>query len=58
MGKTYSELMALKELKAVENKNGGLINGNFSFFASKWKLKVKDLRKLYEDDKNITSKEK
>ena len=52
MTKTYSDLKALSELLAVEEKNGGLINGNFSFFASKWKIKVKRLRELYEEKKN------
>lgn len=47
MKKTYSELVALKQLKEIEQKNGGLINGNFSFVASKNKIKVKRLRELY-----------
>lgn len=49
---TYSELKALKELLDCEERNGGLINGNFSFFASKYKIKVKRLRELYEESKN------
>lgn len=45
--KTYSELVALKQLKEIEDKNGGLINGNFSFVAYQNKIKVKRLRELY-----------
>lgn len=48
---TYSELVALKRLKEIENKNGGLINGNFSFVAHQNKIKVKRLRELYEEEK-------
>lgn len=41
--------MALKELLECEERNGGLINGNFSFFASKWKIKVSRLKEMYEE---------
>lgn len=47
----YSELVALRRLKEIEQKNGGLINGNFSFVAHENKLKVKRLRELYELNK-------
>ena len=49
--KTYSELVALSRLKEIEKKNGGLINGNFSFVAYQNKIKVKRLRELYEKTK-------
>lgn len=46
----YSEIVALKRLKEIEKKNGGLINGNFSFVAHENKIKVKRLRELYEQE--------
>lgn len=52
MSKTYGEIKALSELLAVEEKNNGLINGNFSFFATKWKIKVKRLKELYQESKD------
>ncbi len=52
MSKTYSELNALADLKEISERNGGLINGNFSFVAHKWKLKVKHLRSLWEETSN------
>lgn len=52
MSKTYSELMAIKQLHEIEERNGGLINGNFSFVATKNKLKVKHLRELWELEKS------
>jgi len=48
--KTYSELVALRRLKEIEKKNGGLINGNFSFVAHENKIKVKRLRELYQEE--------
>lgn len=50
MTKTYSEILAIKQLKEIEERNGGLINGNFSFVASKNKIKVKRLRELYAEE--------
>jgi hypothetical protein len=44
--------MALKELLELEKKQGGLINGNFTAKAHKYKVKVKDLRAAYEDTHN------
>lgn len=52
MNKTYSELKALSDLLDCENRNNGLINGNFSFFAKKWKIKVARLRELYKEAKD------
>lgn len=51
--KTYSELVALGRLKEIEKKNGGLINGNFSFVAHENKIKVKRIRELWEQEKNV-----
>jgi len=48
MEKTYSELVALRRLKEIAEKNGGLINGNFTAVANQNKVKVKRLRELYE----------
>lgn len=50
--KTYSELKALSDLLDCEKRNTILINGNFSFFAKKWKIKVSRLRELYKEAKN------
>jgi len=44
--------MAIKQLHEIEERNGGLINGNFSFVATKNKLKVKHLRELWELEKS------
>lgn len=52
MSKTYSELIAIKQLHEIEDRNGGLINGNFSFVATKNKLKVKRVRELWELEKS------
>jgi hypothetical protein len=40
---------ALRRLREIETKNGGLINGNFSFVAHQYKLKVSELRNAWED---------
>lgn len=48
----YSLSMALKELLELEQKQGGLINGNFTAKAHKYKVKVKELRQAYADTKN------
>jgi hypothetical protein len=40
-------------LKKIEEKQGGLINGNFSFHAKKSKVKVKDLREAYTKYKKM-----
>ena len=50
--KTHSEIVALNRLKEIEDKNGGLINGNFTAIANKNKIKVKRLRELYQVSKN------
>ena len=51
MEKTYSELVALRRLKEIAEKNGGLINGNFTAVANQNKIKVKRLREIYEQEK-------
>ena len=57
--KTYSELVALRRLKEIEKKNGGLINGNFSFVAHENKIKVKRLREIYQyENTNQTTTER
>lgn len=52
--KTYSELLALEHLKKIAEKYSGLVNGNFSHVAHKYKIKVIRLRELYaqEEGKN------
>lgn len=45
--KTYSEIVALRRLREIENKNGWLINGNFTAIANQNKIKVKRLRELW-----------
>lgn len=47
--KSYSLSMALKELLELEQKQSGLINGNFTAKAHKYKVKVKDLREAYSN---------
>jgi len=47
----YSLSMALKELLELEQRQSGLINGNFTAKAHKYKVKVTDLRKAYNDTK-------
>lgn len=49
MERTYSELVALRRLREIAEKNGGLINGNFSAVANQNKIKVKRLREIYEE---------
>jgi len=49
MRKTYSELVALSRLKEIAEKNGGLINGNFTAVANQNKIKVSRLRELYRE---------
>jgi hypothetical protein len=39
-------------LSNIEKKQGGLVNGNFSFHAKKSNVKVKDLRIAYEKYKS------
>lgn len=53
MSKTYSEIMAISQLKKIEEQNGGLVNGNFSFVAAKNKLKVKRVRELWTAEKQV-----
>lgn len=48
---SYQLSMALKELLELEQKQGGLINGNFTAKAHKYKVKVKELRQAYEEAK-------
>ena len=43
----YQLSMALKELLEFEKKQSGLINGNFTAKAHKYKVKVKELRQAY-----------
>lgn len=47
----YQLSMALKELLELEQKQNGLINGNFTAKAHKYKVKVKELRRAYEESK-------
>lgn len=51
MPSNFSEIVALRRLKEIDQKNFGLINGNFTAIAHQNKIKVKRLRELYEFDK-------
>ena len=48
---SYQLSMALKELLELEQKQGGLINGNFTAKAHKYKVRVKELRQAYKEAK-------
>ena len=50
MEKTYSELVALRRLEEIAEKNGGLINGNFTAVANQNNIKVKRLREIYQQE--------
>ena len=55
---SYSLSTALRELLELEQKQGGLINGNFTAKAHKYKVKVKDLRQAYEQATHPTTNNK
>lgn len=42
---------AIRHLNEISQRQSGLINGNFTAIAKKYGLKVKELRKAYDEAK-------